>query len=381
MKIITYSLAFLLLTAIICPLVLASAADVTAADGPAAADIGVAAKSAVLLDGNTDSIIYEKNSAQRLPMASTTKIMTALVAIEHIPLDREVTVAAAACGVEGSSVYLREGEKFTMEELLYALLLNSANDAATQIAIATAGSVEDFAGLMNEKAAELGLADTHFTNPHGLDNEEHYTSARDLAVIASAALKNPTFRQICSTYRHTIGTGESTRYLLNHNRMLKLYKDAIGVKTGFTKRSGRCLVSAAERDGVTLVAVTLSDPDDWRDHEAMLDYGFGQIESVSLCTAGSVRRDIPCTGGDCESVRISNRDALDVTLPVGHGEITVTVTAGHILFAPVGEGDALGTAIFSCDGKELGRCTLYAENGCEYIEQKGFFERLLDLYR
>lgn len=376
MKLFTCSLALILILAAICPIAAASDAAETAAQ-----DISVAAKSAVLIDAASNSVIYEKNSGDRLPMASTTKIMTALVAIESPAFGSDVTVDAAACGVEGSSVYLREGEHFTMEELLYALLLNSANDAATQIAIATAGSVEAFADLMNEKAAELGLTDTHFTNPHGLDNEEHYTSARDLAIIASAALRNPTFRQICSTYRHTIGTGESTRYLLNHNRMLKLYKDAIGVKTGFTKRSGRCLVSAAERDGVMLVAVTLSDPDDWRDHEAMLDYGFSRVESVSLCSAGSVRRDIPCTGGDCEAVRISNRDALDVTLPTGHGEITVTVTAGHILFAPVAEGDALGTAIFSCDGRELGRCTLYAENGCEYIEQKGFFERLFDLYR
>lgn len=375
MKFFTCSLAFILLVSVLCPLAAASAAEVSAQD------ISVAAKSAVLLDVSSGSVIYEKNAGERLPMASTTKIMTALVAIESSSFASEVTVDAAACGVEGSSVYLREGERFTMEELLYALLLNSANDAATQIAIAVAGSVDAFADLMNEKAASLGLTDTHFTNPHGLDNEEHYTSARDLAIIASAALKNPTFRQICSTYRHTIGTGESTRYLLNHNRMLKLYKDAIGVKTGFTKRSGRCLVSAAERDGVMLVAVTLSDPDDWRDHEAMLDYGFGRMESVSLCTAGSVTRDIPCTGGACESIRISNRDALDVTLPTGHGEITVTVSASHMLFAPVAAGDALGTAIFSCDGRELGRCALYAEDGCEYIEQKGFFERLFDLYR
>lgn len=372
MKILTYTLAFLLLCAVLCPPVTAKVA---------ASDVDVAAKSAVLLDGTSDSVIYEKNSGERLPMASTTKIMTALVAIEHVPLDREVTVDAAACGIEGSSIYMREGEKFTMEELLYAVLLNSANDAATQIALETSGSIEAFAELMNEKAAELGLADTHFTNPHGLDNEEHYTSARDLAKIASAALKNPTFKQICSTYRHMIGTGESTRYLLNHNRMLKLYKDAIGVKTGFTKRSGRCLVSAAERDGVMLVAVTLSDPDDWRDHEAMLDYGFGRVESVSLCDVNEISWDVPCTGGSAEKVRISNRESMRVSLPANHGEITVTVQAPHILFAPVSEGDAVGTAIFSCDGRELWRCALYTESGCEYIEQKGFFERLLDLYR
>lgn len=374
MKFITYTLTSVLLLSVLCPF--AAAESVPAPT----ADIGVSAKSAVLLDGGSNTVLYGKNPDERLPMASTTKIMTALVAIENLPLDREVTVDAAACNIEGSSVYLRQGENFTVEELLYAVLLNSANDAATQIALAAAGSAEAFADMMNQKAAELGLADTHFTNPHGLDSEEHYTSAKDLAVLASAALGNPTFRKICSTYRCTIGSGESTRYLLNHNRMLRLYEDAIGVKTGFTKRSGRCLVSAAERDGVMLVAVTLSDPDDWRDHAAMLDYGFEHVESVQLCSGNEIFRDIPCTGGDAETVRISNRDALSVSLPEDHGAITVTVHAPHILFAPVEAGDAVGTAIFSCDGWELGRCALYAESGCGYIERKGFFGRLLDLY-
>lgn len=365
----------------ILPIILAAAISVPAASFVRADDLALSAKSAVLMDSADNSVIFEKNAAQRLPMASTTKIMTALVAIEHCPLDRVITVDSAACGVEGSSVYLRPGEQFTMEELLYALLLNSANDAATQIAISVAGSVGDFARMMNEKAAELSLSDTHFTNPHGLDDEEHYTSARDLAALTSAALENPTFREICSTYRHTIGSGESTRRLLNHNRMLKLYDNAIGVKTGFTKVSGRCLVSAAERNGVTLVAVTLSDPDDWRDHTAMLDLGFSKVEAVALCTEGSVARDIPCTGGGVESIRISNKTGVTVDLPADHGDITVTVCAPHILFAPISAGDQIGFAVFSLGGREIGRVALYAENGCDYIPKKGFFERLLDLYR
>lgn len=346
-----------------------------------AEDISVSAKSAVLMEGSSDEVIYEKNSRERRPMASTTKIMTGLVAIENCPLDREVTIPVEACGIEGSSVYLREGEVFTMEELLYALLLSSANDAATAIAIEVGGSVESFADMMNEKAAEIGLADTHFTNPHGLDHEDHYTSAYDLARLASHALENGDFRRIVSTYRQVIGEGESTRHLLNHNRLLKLYDDALGVKTGYTKTSGRCLVSAAERDGVRLVAVTLSAPDDWNDHTAMLDYGFECYSSVELCGEGEITLTLPCTGGDSAEITLRNSEGLCVPLPDSHGEIRRRIEAPQVLFAPVSAGDDLGEAVFVCDGREIGRIPLYAENSSAYIEKKGFFERLLELYR
>ncbi len=246
----------------------------------AASNVTVSAKSALLLECSSGSVLFEKNADERLPMASTTKIMTALVAIEKCPLDRIVTATSVSCGVEGSSIYMREGEKFTMEELLYALLLASANDAACLIAEEVAGDIPSFAEMMNSKAAELGLSDTHFSNPHGLDAEDHYTSAYDLARLASAALSSPVFRTIVSTYRKNIGSGENTRHLLNHNRLLKMYDDALGVKTGYTRSSGRCLVSAAERDGVMLVAVTLSDPDDWRDHTLLLDHGFDAVRTL-----------------------------------------------------------------------------------------------------
>lgn len=346
-----------------------------------AAEIGVNARSAILIDADDGSVLFEKDSTKRLPMASTTKIMTALVALEKCPLDREVVIPAAACGIEGSSVYLKAGERLTMEELLYALLLSSANDAATAIAIEVGGSVEGFAELMNEKVREFSLTDTHFTNPHGLDDAAHYTTAADLAAIAKAALANADFRSIVSTYRHAIGSGDSTRHLMNHNRLLKLYDDAIGVKTGFTKSSGRCLVSAAERDGVTLIAVTLSDPDDWADHEAMLDYGFSQIESVSLCEAGDITVKLPCAGGDSDEIRLCNRDALRVTMRCGHGEIGEIIEAPQYLFAPVEAGTQIGRVRFFCGGKEIGCVPLYAECGSAYIEEKGFFERLLELYR
>ena len=368
MKILTFSLALIIV-----------AATVVASVG--AADCAPGAKSAILIDAATEKAIFEKNAGERLPMASTTKIMTALVAIDNLPLDRVVTAKAEGCGIEGSSIWMREGDKYTTEELLFALMLQSANDAAAQLALECSGSIEGFAELMNEKAAALGLTDTHFANPHGLDDDAHYTTARDLAILAATALKDPTFSAICSTYRRTIGSGECTRTLVNHNRLLVTYEGAVGMKTGFTKKSGRCLVSAATRGGVTLVAVTLDDPDDWRDHAALLDLGFSQIEAVSLCKEGGITLDLPCTGGSAESVKVSNRDALSVDMRKGHGEVSVTVYAPHFLFAPVNAGDAVGTAVFICGGREVGRCALYAESASEYKKQKGFFERLFDLYR
>jgi len=346
-----------------------------------AAEVSTVAKSAVLLCAETGDILYEKNSREHLPMASTTKIMTALVALEKCSLGKDVTVPSSACGIEGSSVYLHEGEHLTMEELLYALLLSSANDAATAIAIEVGGSVNGFADMMNEKAQALGLTDTHFTNPHGLDDEGHFTTAYDLAKLAGYALQNADFRKIVSTYRYEIGDGDTTRHLMNHNRLLKLYEDAIGVKTGFTKSSGRCLVSAAERDGVTLVAVTLCDPDDWNDHEAMLDFGFSEVESVSLCKIGEISVEIPCAIGEAESITASNREDVSVIMRKCHGDIELKIEVPHYIFKSVSKGDEIGIVRFCCDGKEIGTVSVFADCDNVIIKEKGFFERLFDLYR
>ena len=240
------------------------------------AELPLSAESAILMDASDGSVLYEKNAHARKGMASTTKIMTALVAAQSMPLDKNILIPKEAVGIEGSSVYLTEGESLTVRQLLYALLLSSANDAATALAIASAGSVESFAEKMNLFAKELGLSDTHFINPHGLYHEDHYTTAFELALITAAALRNTTVKEIVSTYKTDIplGNEKKGRLLVNHNKLLKLYEGAIGVKTGFTKKTGRCLVSAAERDGLTLIAVTLNAPDDWNDHIKMLDHGF-----------------------------------------------------------------------------------------------------------
>ena len=341
---------------------------------------GVSARAAVLMEAEGGEVIFGQSPDTRLPMASTTKIMTALVALEELAPDTEVTIPAAAVGVEGSSIYLIEGERLTLEQLLYALLLESANDAAAAIAIAVAGSVEAFAALMNERAERLGLTDTHFVNPHGLDDEDHYTTARELALITREALAHPDFRRICATKRKTIplhGT-EGVRLLLNHNRLLSSYEGCIGVKTGYTKRTGRCLVSAAERDGVTLIAVTLHAPDDWRDHSAMLDHGFALYEAIPLCTPGFFSAPLPTVSGVQDYVIAENRDALTVTLRRDHGPIRCTVELPRFDFAPVACGQVLGQLRFTLEGRdgsvrELGTVPLYAAYAVEKITYKRSF--------
>ena len=212
-------------------------------------------------------------------MASTTKIMTAIVTIENLDLDRIVAVDDRAIGIEGSSIYLKQGEEISVRALLYALMLRSANDAAAALAYEISGSTEDFALLMNEKAAELGLSDTNFENPHGLDSENHYTTAHDLAIISAYAMSNQTFREIVSSRKALIESSAEKRMLINHNKMLSYYDGCIGIKTGYTKKSGRSLASAAERDGATLICITINAPDDWNDHKKLFDYGFSQIHA------------------------------------------------------------------------------------------------------
>lgn len=342
--------------------------------------VSVSAQAAVLLECSRGETVFVVNETARLPMASTTKIMTALVALEKGDLSRSYAIPEAAVGVEGSSIYLQAGEHLTLEELLYAVMLESANDAAAAVACIVGGSIDGFAALMNEKAAELGLTDTHFTNPHGLDDDAHFTTALDLARLAAYALENPAFAGIVSTCQKTIPLhdGEGTRVLVNHNRLLRQYDDVIGVKTGFTKHSGRCLVSAAEKDGVRLVAVTLNAPDDWQDHRAMLDYGFSQYESVTLAEAGEISVELPCPGAPDGVLTAVNREALTLVLPVGMEISRLTESCG-ILFAPVEQGEIVGIVRFFAGDTELGVLPLTAAHAVTLPERKmGLLEKILD---
>ncbi len=383
-------LSVLLLTVLcILPLLVPrSLAEDTGAEAVEVPPPQVSAKSAFLCRADSGEGVYAKDADFPLPMASTTKIMTALVAIEEADPDLLIETDPRAVGTEGSSIYLYEGETLTLRQLLYALLLESANDAAVAIACGIAGSVEAFADRMNEKAHELGLSSTHFTNPHGLDDTDHFTTARELALIAAAALKQPLFCEIVATKRVTIPHAQTggVRVLSNHNKLLSLYDGCIGIKTGFTKKSGRCLVSAAERDGVTLVAVTLDAPNDWADHAAMLDYGFSRLTSLSLCTVASITYPLSVVGGACDHVLLSNRDRVSVTLPREHGEIDCIIEAPRFAYAEVHEGACLGVAVFLCDTdgdglrERLAEVPLYAEAAVQKANKPSLLERIRSFF-
>lgn len=311
------------------------------------------ARSAVLVDAATGRVLYEKNADARSLIASTTKIMTALLICEQCDLQDAVTVPQEAVGVEGSSLALTAGEQITVEDLLYGMMLRSGNDAAAALAIWAAGSIPAFAERMNRRAAELGLCGTHFENPHGLDGEAHYSTARDLARLACAALKNADFRRIVGTKTVTVGGYALT----NHNKLLWRYPGATGVKTGYTKKAGRVLVSSAQRDGWEVVCVTIGDPDDWRDHAALLDFAFETYTPCTLLREGERVARVPVFGGAQEFAWLCA--AQPVTLPLAAGErAEVRVFAPHHAFAPVLPGFA-GHADVLVNGAPLCTVPLY----------------------
>lgn len=328
----------------------------------------VTAVRSVLIEAESGQILFGNRERERAGMASTTKIMTAYVVINSMPLDTVFTIPKEATGIEGSSIYLVEGEKLTIEELLYGLMLRSGNDCAVALAIACSGSVEAFVEKMNRTAAEMGITDTHFVNPHGLYDENHYTTAYSLARITAEALKNDTFRKIVSTKKAYIPYNNVPRgrVLTNHNRLLNSYDGCIGVKTGFTDETGRCLVSAAEKNGVRLIAVTLNDPNDWNSHREMLNYGFNQLERVILAEKGMIQVSVPVTGGYSEFVKAENDAGASVVLRKGSA-FTSRLILPKFLYAPVKTGDIVGYAEFyDSSGNLFYRLPLKATENVEY---------------
>ena len=341
----------------------------------------ISAKSAVLIETGSRQVAFGKNENVRMPMASTTKIMTAIIAIEYLPLDKEVTIEPSMTGIEGSSIYLKTGETLTVEDLLFALLLESANDAAVALAITAGETIEGFANMMNEKAKKLGAQNTHFTNPHGLDDSEHYTTAYDLGIISAYAMENEHFRKIVSTYKKQIplNNGEGCRVLINHNRLLRSYNGADGIKTGFTKKSGRCLVSSATRNGITLVCVTLNAPNDWQDHKTLLDYGFLKYENVILATKGSYTVQLQAIGGDKGTFLAENKDELSVTLERGNHNIYAVLESNRLISAPICQGDCVAKIVFYENDKIIAELPIFAkENVKELKYKKSFFERIFN---
>ena len=312
--------------------------------------ISTSAKSSSLYNSDTGTFVYGKNMDMRLPMASTTKIMTALIAIERLDPEEMISVPKEAVGIEGSSLYLSEGDVLRAKDLIYSLMLQSANDAAVVLALRIGNTIPSFAEIMNEKAREIGTENTSFENPHGLDSENHYTTAHDLALISAAALKNETFKKIVSTYKYSFKIGEKTRTVVNHNKLLKLYDGCIGIKTGYTKKCGRCLVSAAEKDGVTLIAVTLSAPDDWKDHSALLDYGFEKFESVNNYSLANIPDTIPVISGDKPEIKIGFAENNGYTVKYKTDELGVDIQLIPYVTTDINEGDIVGKLIVRAEG-------------------------------
>lgn len=309
---------------------------------------GLSASAAVAINGDNGEILYSHNSDIRLPMASTTKIMTALVLLENCEdLDAQFVTTKEMVTVEGSSMGLLEGDTVSYRALLYGMMLASGNDAANTAAIAIGGSIDGFVKMMNDKAARMGLENTHFVTPSGLDAEGHYTTAYELALIACEALKNPDFAEAAAAKSATLSFGNPpySRSLSNHNRLLKMYDDVVGVKTGFTKKSGRCLVSAAKRDGKFVIAVTLNDGDDWADHRFLLDTGLGAIE-VYKYTPDLENISIPVVSGAFYSL---DAKISEVRFSKTKGSaVTSVICAPKFLYAPVSSGDVIGNAYYYC---------------------------------
>ena len=309
----------------------------------AKAEFSVSAKAAIVIAADTLEVLYEKSANQKLPMASTTKIMTALLLAEQPDLSKTVKTTKQMVTVEGSSMGLLEGDTVSYRDLLYGMLLASGNDAANTTAYVLAGSVQGFAKMMNEKAAELGMKNTSFVTPSGLDDENHYTTAYDLALLTAAALKNSAFRTACSSKSAVLyyGNPPYRRTLTNHNKLLGNYEGIIGVKTGFTKKSGRCLVTAAEGEGKRVIAVTLNDPDDWNDHRKLLDYGLEKTV-VTEFKNYDVTDVMPIVCGSADLVRVKCEQTKICTAVGTENEIKRKIILPKFIYAPISAGEKVG---------------------------------------
>ncbi len=361
---------------------------------PAFAQPSVSASSAALMVAETGELLYGKNEHDRRSMASTTKIMTSLIALEALTPQREITVSEDMLNVEGTSMGLLKGDKVTLEGLVYGMLLQSGNDAANATAITLGGSVENFAEMMNERARQIGMSNTHFQTPSGLDSEEHYSTAYDMALLGCAAIKNPSFAAICSQKSAAVyyGNPPYRRVLTNHNRLLKIYGDAVGIKTGFTKKSGRCLVSAAKRDGVTLVAVTLNAPDDWNDHSQMLEYGFSVVESRTL-DFDADGLSLKIVGGESGFVRLKlSRTPAAVCRKSSTTDVDYRVYVKQFEYAPVIENTVVGRVDFISGGEVIESVELLTVDSVSaekyepkqeqtQSKSKRFFEKILNKIR
>lgn len=352
----------------------------------AAGEPGVSAQSAILISGDDGTVIFEKNAHEPLAMASTTKIMTALLTLEEAERsgDPAIDITGEMVAVEGSSMGLKEGDRLTLTNLTSGMLLASGNDAANAAAIYLGGSQEGFAELMNARAREIGMTETNFVTPSGLDDDEHYSTAYDMALLGREAMGNEEFARIAgsSTLQVEFIEPEQRISYQNHNKLLRIYDGCIGIKTGFTKKAGRTLVSAARRDGTTLIAVTLNAPDDWDDHMAMFDYGFSKVKTVQM-GGEALPESMPVAGSDKQGVGLRMGQSLSMTLPIEQAQgVESRVLLPRFLYAPVRAGEKVGRVQYLMDGQEIYSVPIIAveEAKAVVLPEKTWWEKVENFF-
>lgn len=341
--------------------VLLAARPICAEEAANTEEPDVSAYAAVLYDPVSGAVLYEKNSREVLPMASTTKIMTALLAFESGRAEENVEVTQEMVAVEGSSMGLKAGDVLTLGAIAQGMMMASGNDGANAIALFLGGDAEGFAEMMNGRAAEIGMTQTNFVTPSGLDAEGHGSTAYDMALLGAEAMRCPAFAETvgATSLQVQFQSPEKTVWYENHNRLLRLYEDCTGIKTGFTKKAGRCLVSAAERDGVMLICVTLNAPDDWNDHIALFEYGFSQFEMRTLSDELPFEYTVPVVGGEVETLRCQVEGEASAAL-YKDAEVSVEIVLPHFVYAPVEAGTVLGTVTYTVNGAPVAQLPLTA---------------------
>lgn len=342
----------------------------------------LSAKSAILLDASTGRVLYSTNNGEKLPMASTTKIMTALVALDKGNLDKRVTINKDSVGIEGSSIYLCEKERLTLRDLLYGLMLRSGNDAATAIAIEIGGSLEKFSQMMNEKAKEIGALNSNFTNPHGLHDDNHYTTAYDLAIITREALKYKDFQEI-SKAKNWTADREVNNYFLNKNKTLWQYDGGDGIKTGFTKAAGRCLVTSATRNGMQLIAVVLNDGNWFNDCYSLMDFGFDSYKPFVIYSKNQFIKNIDVYDGTKNNVALVTKDELIFPLKENEKDRLKLVVKldKQSVKAPVKRNDVMGNLQVYLDGELMAKTDLLTninvKEKSRYLKMKDTLKKIV----
>ncbi len=321
--------------------------------------IDISAECAVVMNAETKEVIYNKNAFRRHSMASTTKIMTCILAVESGKMNQTVNVAAEAL-TEGTSIGLKAGDSLTLESLVYGMMLESGNDAANVCALYLGKSFESFSYAMNEKSQAIGMADTNFVTPSGLDDEHHYSTAYDMALLGAYSIKNPVFREICSTKTRKIEfiKPDVTVTFSNHNKLLDTCEGVFGIKTGFTKKSGRCLVSACMRDGATLVCVTLNAGDDWNDHRKLYDLSFAELNKTTLKYSGET--ELSVYGGDTNKFRVYSDEYLHHY--TDNDEITQKIILPEIIYAPINRNEIIGRICYFSGENLIKTAYIYAKD-------------------